>query len=126
MTASPPVIHIVEDDASVLKGLSRLLRAWGYEVRASDGARHFLDGLDGGPVACVIVDVHMPGLTGLQLQSALKRAGRPIPMVFVTGHGDASSQREALAEGAVAFLKKPFTDRELLAAIDQALAQEPA
>ena len=126
MTASAPVIHIVEDDASVLKGLSRLLRAWGYEVSASDGARQFLDGLDGGPVACVIVDVHMPGLNGLQLQSALNRAGRQIPMVFVTGHGDASSQREALAEGAVAFLKKPFTDRELIAAIEQALCREPA
>lgn len=126
MTSPAPVIHIVEDDASVLKGLSRLLRAWGYEVRASDGARQFLEALDDGPVACVIVDVHMPGLTGLQLQGALKRAGRPIPMVFVTGHGDASAQREALAEGAVAFLKKPFTDRELLAAIEQALAQEPA
>jgi FixJ family two-component response regulator len=122
MTERAPLIYIVEDDASVLKGLERLLRAWSYEVRACRSAREFLDHA-GEPVDCVVVDVHMPGQTGLQLQAELAREGRRIPIVFVTGHGDASAQQEAMSGGAVAFLKKPFTDQDLLKAVRQATGQ---
>ena len=104
----------------MLKGLERLLRAWGYDVRACRSAREFLD-QSNEPVACVVVDVHMPGQTGLQLQAELSREGRRVPVVFITGHGDASAQQEAMSGGAVAFLKKPFTDQALLNAVRQAI-----
>jgi len=123
MTNPAPLVCIVEDDPSVLKGLERLLRAWGYDVRAYRSAREFLD--SDAPVACVVVDVHMPGQTGLQLQAELNREDRRVPVVFITGHGDAGAQQEALSGGAVAFLKKPFTDQDLLKAVRQAIQSSP-
>jgi len=120
MTDTAPLLSVVEDDPSVLKGLERLLRAWGYDVRAYRSAREFLDDA-GTAVACVVVDVQMPGQTGLQLQAELNRGGRRVPVVFITGHGDANAQQEALAGGAVAFLKKPFTDQDLLKAVRLAI-----
>jgi FixJ family two-component response regulator len=124
MTDTAPLVCVVEDDPSVLKGLERLLRAWGYDVRACRSAREFLDHA-AGPVACVVVDVHMPGQTGLQLQAELNRDERSVPVVFITGHGDANAQQEALSGGAVAFLKKPFTDQDLLKAVRQAIQSPP-
>ena len=122
MTDTAPLVCIVEDDLSVLKGLERLLRAWGYQVCACRSAREFLD-QPGDRVACVVVDVHMPGQTGLQLQAELNRDGCRVPVVFITGHGDANAQQAALSGGAIAFLKKPFTDQDLLKAVRQAIAQ---
>jgi FixJ family two-component response regulator len=120
MTVSP-LVYVVEDDASVMKGLARLLRAWSYDVRLCASVQEFLDGPGSREADCVILDVHMPGLSGLDLQQALQRRGAEVPVVFVTGHGDAAAQLDALENGAVAFLKKPFTDRELLAAVARAL-----
>ena len=120
MTA-PPLVYVVEDDASVMKGLARLLRAWSYDVRLCASAQEFLDGPGVGEADCIVLDVHMPGLSGLDLQQALHQRGATVPVVFVTGHGDAGAQLEALDHGAVAFLKKPFTDQELLAAVARAL-----
>jgi len=124
MTDSAPLVCVVEDDPSVLKGLERLLRAWGYDVQLCRSAREFLDRA-AAPIACVVVDVHMPGQTGLQLQAELNREGRRVPVVFITGHGDAGAQQKALSGGAVAFLKKPFTDQDLLKAIRQAIQSSP-
>ena len=120
MTASP-LVYVVEDDASVMKGLARLLRAWSYDVRQCASAQEFLDGPGAREADCLVLDVHMPGLSGLDLQQALHRRGASVPVVFVTGHGDAGAQLDALDGGAVAFLKKPFTDQELLAAVARAL-----
>jgi two-component system response regulator FixJ len=118
---TPPLVYVVEDDASVMKGLARLLRAWSYEVRLCASAQEFLDGPGAGEADCIVLDVHMPGLSGLDLQQALHQRGANVPVVFVTGHGDAGTQLDALDHGAVAFLKKPFTDQELLAAVALAL-----
>ncbi len=79
-----------------------------------------------GEADCIVLDVHMPGLSGLDLQQALHQRGATVPVVFVTGHGDAGAQLDALDSGAVAFLKKPFTDQELLAAVARALGISPA
>ena len=125
MTNSP-LVYVVEDDVSVMKGLARLLRAWSYDVRLCTSAQEFLDGPGSREAGCVILDVHMPGLSGLDLQQALQERGSRVPVVFVTGHGDAGAQLDALDNGAVAFLKKPFTDQELLAAIARALGPAPA
>jgi FixJ family two-component response regulator len=125
MSSSPardPLVYVVDDDAGVLNGLSRLLRAWSYRVRTFASAREFLAEGRGADeeVACVVVDVHMPGLSGLQLQTELKRAQRPLPVVFVTGHGDASLSDQLVAAGAVGLLQKPFTEAELLRALQKA------
>lgn len=120
MTSSP-LVYVVEDDASVMKGLARLLRAWSYDVRLCASAQEFLDGPGAREADCLVLDVHMPGLSGLDLQQELQHRGATVPVVFVTGHGDASAQVNALGHGAVAFLKKPFTDQELLAAVARAL-----
>jgi FixJ family two-component response regulator len=121
-----PLIYVVEDDASVMKGLARLLRAWSYDVRLCGSAQEFLDGPGAGEADCLVLDVHMPGLSGLDLQQELRHRGTEIPVVFVTGHGDAAAQVGALNQGAVAFLKKPFTDQELLAAVARAVSTRGA
>jgi FixJ family two-component response regulator len=102
--------------------------ACGYEVRAFTSAQDFLDQpvSDDANVCCLIVDVHMPGTSGLELQSALQAAERPLPIVFVTGAGDAKLRCRALGDGAVAFLQKPFADVELIQAVELAAAQVEA
>jgi FixJ family two-component response regulator len=115
-------IGLVDDDETVLRAIGRLLRACGYDVRGFSSAQAFLDQ---GPaideqLACLVVDVHMPGRSGLELRSDLDQAGRAIPMVLVTGAADAKLKARAIAEGAVALLQKPFTEVELLRAIELA------
>jgi FixJ family two-component response regulator len=117
-----PVVCVVDDDASVVKGVGRLLRAWRYQVRTCE-ARHVLDLAAREPLDCVVLDVHMPGLSGLDLQAELARAGANLPVVFVTGHGDDTTRDRALAGGAVAFLQKPFTDRQLIQAVEHAVTR---
>jgi FixJ family two-component response regulator len=126
MTDSTPLVCVVDDDASVLKGLARLLRAWCYRVRTCTGAQEFLDQSGDKSIDCVVVDMHMPGLSGLELQAALHRSGRRVPVVFVTGHGDAATRDRALAAGASAFLQKPFTDRELIQEVETAIQRRAA
>jgi FixJ family two-component response regulator len=124
MNGSAPLIYVVDDDPAVLKGLSRLLQAWDYQVRTFGSAQDFLARTcDGDGAACVVLDVHMPGLSGLELQADLNRARRRLPIVFVTGHGDASLRTRALVAGAVEFLQKPFTDTELLRALNDAISR---
>jgi two-component system, LuxR family, response regulator TtrR len=122
------VICIVDDDDAVVRALRRLLMACGYVVRAFTSAQDFLDQpvSDDANVCCLIVDVHMPGTSGLELQSALQAAERPLPIVFVTGAGDAKLRCRALGDGAVAFLQKPFADVELIQAVELAAAQVEA
>jgi FixJ family two-component response regulator len=123
VTAGAPVVFVVDDDPSVRKSLTRLLSAAGYAVEAFASAREFL-GREGhaGP-SCLVLDVRMPGLTGLDVQAALAGAGRRTPIVFVTGHGDVSMSVTAMKRGAVDFLTKPFDAEELLAAIERAVAK---
>ena len=120
MTAGGARIAVVDDDSSVRRGLERLLRSGGYEVEAYSSVHAFLaaDGLDA--IGCLILDVRMPGPSGLDLQAVLAAEGRKIPIVFITGHGDISMAVRAMKAGAVDFLSKPFDADELFRAIEQA------
>ena len=122
MTVAGGRIAVVDDDMSVRRGLERLLRSAGYEVETHASVHAFLasDALD--TVACLILDVRMPGPSGLDLQAVLAAEGRRIPIVFITGHGDISMAVRAMKAGAADFLSKPFDDQELFRAIEQARA----
>lgn len=117
-------VFLVDDDASVRKALTRLIRSAGYEVQSFASARDFLDS---GPrsegSACLVLDVRMPGLSGMDLQRELQRAKAILPIIFITGHGDIPTSVKAMKEGAVDFLQKPVKDKDLLKAIEQSLAR---
>jgi len=119
-----PVVFVVDDDPSVRKSLTRVMTSAGYAVEAFASARDFLARAPAGGPCCVVLDVRMPGLTGLDLQEALVGAGRAIPIVFITGHGDISMSVKAMKAGAVDFLTKPFEVNGLLAAIRRALDKD--
>jgi FixJ family two-component response regulator len=121
MTAAP-LIYIVEDDASTRASLHRLLWAAGYEARAYGSTGEFL--LDSLPdrSGCLLLDVRLPGPSGLELQAALQRQGVALPVIFLTGHADIASCVQAMKAGAVDFLEKPIEPEALLAAILSALA----
>lgn len=116
-----PRVAVIDDDASVARALTRLLNICGHRAESFRSAQQFLDYNPGETLdeefKCLVVDVHMPGMSGLDLQAALKSRGQSTPIVFVTGAADANLQCRALAEGALAFLQKPFSDFELLSAI---------
>ncbi|HMW24470.1 MAG TPA: response regulator [Burkholderiaceae bacterium] len=129
-----PLVVVVDDDLSMREALSSLIRSAGLRVETWASAAEFLDRIQDsqrpveGP-ACLVLDVRMPGMTGLELQQHLAErgaAGRPWPIVFITGHGDIPMTVRAMRAGAIEFLPKPFSDQELLAAIDLALAQARA
>ena len=113
-------IFIVDDDAAVVRALSRLLRSHGYETRSFTSSEKFLEGHDRSLPGCAVLDLSMPGLDGLELQQALACDGVDRPIVFLTGRGDVPSSVKAMKAGAVDFLTKPVDDYELLAAIAQA------
>jgi FixJ family two-component response regulator len=120
------VIHIVDDDAGMRTGLCRLLEAAGYETRAYASAGDFLLHDPGDAPGCVLLDVKMPGPSGLELQQALAKRREPLPVVFLSGHGDIPTSVQALKAGAVDFLTKPVKRDTLLAAVEGALAQNAA
>ena len=124
MTAPPvPLVFIVDDDPSVRKSLVRLVRTAGYDVEPFASAREFLARpQDDGP-CCLVLDVRMPGLTGLDLQEALATAGHRLSIVFITGYGDVATTVKAMKGGAVDFLTKPVNDRALLSAIERAVSR---
>jgi two-component system response regulator FixJ len=115
------LVFLIDDDASVRKGVSRLLRSAGYKSEAFESASDFLKREQHAGPACLIVDVRMPGINGMDLQEALIQHCRQEQLVFVTGHGDISMCAQAMKAGAVDFLSKPFRDDELLQCVEQAL-----
>jgi FixJ family two-component response regulator len=125
MSAAPPTIFIVDDDASVLRSLSRLLRQADYEPLAFSSAEQFLESQAAPPQhpACLVLDLGMPGLGGLELQRRLSDGPAPCPVIFISGIGDIPSTVEAMKQGAVTFLPKPFDNEDLLRAIAEALEQ---
>jgi FixJ family two-component response regulator len=124
MSESPAaLVNIVDDDPSVRKGLARLVKSAGYRVEVFESAGEFLARPPQEDPSCLILDVRMPGLTGLELQEALGIAGRRMSIVFVSGHGDIVGSVKAMKRGAVDFLTKPVDSRELLGAIEQAVAR---
>jgi FixJ family two-component response regulator len=120
------VIHVVDDDAGMRTGLCRLLEAVGYEARPYASPGDYLLHDPGDTPGCVLLDVRMPGPSGLELQQALARRSEPLPVVFLTGHGDVPTSVQALKGGAVDFLTKPVKRDTLLAAVENALAQDAA
>lgn len=119
-----PTVFIVDDDPAVLTSLARLVRSAGYQAVTFGSAGEFLarDPLD--KPGCLILDVRLPELSGLDLQQALVTAGRGLPVIFLTGYGDIPMSVQAMKAGAVDFLTKPCQDHDLLAAIQQAIARD--
>lgn len=122
----PDLVHVVDDDLSVREALSSLLRSVGLAVRTYASAADFLAAPREPGVACLVLDVRMPGMTGTELQQTLARGGDDIPIIFITAHGDIPMAVRAMKEGAAEFLPKPFRDEDLLGAIDTALARARA
>jgi FixJ family two-component response regulator len=116
-----PTVFVVDDDASVRGALARLLHSAGYQTKTFASAEGFLAQSRFDAPGCIILDVRMPGLNGLELQQALAAADRHLPIVFITGHGDVPMSVRAMKAGAQDFLPKPFNDGELLKAVAQAL-----
>ena len=124
MSASPALIHVVDDDASFLTAICRFLRAHGYEVRRYRSAAEFLEKREVGVPGCVLADLRMPGRSGLDLQAELTDSDHPLPVVFLSGHGDVPTTVRAMKGGAEDFLTKQAPKEELLAAIDRALERD--
>ena len=116
-----PVIHLVDDDESFRKALARLLTASGYSVVTFGSATEFFARRDPGLHGCVVVDLRMPGPSGLDLQDALEKCENPLPVIFLTGHGDIATSVRAVKNGAEDFLTKPVKKETLLAALERAL-----
>ena len=124
MTASEPIVHIVDDDASFLAATSRLLRASGFAVRTFASAAEFLAQREDDAPGCVLADLQMPGMNGIELQAALARSHNPLPILFLTGHGDIPSSVRAMRDGAEDFLEKRAPKAQLLDALKRALARD--
>ena len=123
MREHEPTVVVVDDDASVRRGLARLLRSAGYRAETFASAREFLARGAGDSPACLVLDVRMPGLSGLDLHEVLVREGHAVPVVFITGHGDVPLAGRAVKADAVDFLAKPVDGHALLGAVARALAQ---
>jgi FixJ family two-component response regulator len=121
MKTGDPIVFVVDDDSSVREALTDLITSVGLLVEAFKSAREFLEHRRGDAPACLVLDVRLPGLSGLDLQRELVRTEAPIPIIFITGHGDIPMSVRAIKEGAVEFLAKPFRDQDLLDAIQHAL-----
>ena len=124
MNATVPIVHVVDDDASFLTAVSRLLRANGFSVKTYSSAQNFLAQRDADAPGCVLADLQMPQMSGLDLQSALAQTPNPLPILFLTGHGDIPSSVQAMRDGAEDFLEKRAPKERLLEAVTRALARD--
>jgi RNA polymerase sigma factor (sigma-70 family) len=122
MTADAATIHVVDDDDAIRVAISRLLRASGYQIMVYASADDLLNNLPRTDRGCILLDVQMPGISGLQLQEALVKAGCDLPIIFLTGHGDIAMSVKGIKAGAEDFLTKPVDKSILLRAIEQALS----
>ena len=121
MSESKSIVFVVDDEMSVRKSLRRLLTAAGYEVEVFSSAREFLDRGREEEAGCLVLDIQMPDLNGMELQEALAGTDPPIAIVFITGHGDIPTSVRAMKAGATDFLSKPFDAKDLIDAIERAL-----
>jgi FixJ family two-component response regulator len=124
MNHAGPTVFVVDDDPAVLKSLSRLLRSARLEVAAFSSPREFLERHDPRAPGCLVLDVAMPGLNGLELQEALTTKGSELPIIFLTGHGDIPMSVQAMKRGALDFLTKPVNDEDLLKAVHVAIEKD--
>jgi FixJ family two-component response regulator len=116
-------VYVVDDDEAVRDSLQWLLEGKDYRVRCFDSAESFLSRYDPREVACLIVDIRMPGVTGLELQDRLLERKSPLPIVFITGHGDVPMAVNTMKKGAMDFIPKPFNEEELLSVVERMLDQ---
>ena len=121
MSAAESTVFVIDDEPSVRKSLGRLLKASGYRVEAFASAREFLQRQPDAGVGCLVLDVQMPELNGLELQQCLAETDRALPIIFITAHGDIPTSVRAMKAGATDFLSKPFHEKDLLEAIARAL-----
>ena len=124
MDKNDTVVHIVDDDNSVRQAIRSLMRSVGFHVQTYASAQEFLDSNSRNGPGCLILDVRLPGTSGLDLQRQLKKADIQMPIIFITGHGDIAMSVQAMKAGAVDFLTKPFRDQDLLDSINQALERD--
>lgn len=126
MTKDPllhPVVHVVDDEEAIRDALVMLLESAGHHARSHPDAETFLAAVAPSEPGCVVTDVRMPGMSGLELQQALRRMRADLPVIVITGHGDVAMAVQALKEGAVDFLEKPFDEDQLLRSVAAALDQ---
>ena len=121
MGREEPLIYVVDDDEAVRDSLTLLLKAVGLKGQAFSSAAEFLHNYDPEQHGCLVTDIRMPGMSGLDMQDELNKRGAPIPLIFITGHGDVPMAVDAMKSGALDFIEKPFRDQELLDRVHQAL-----
>jgi FixJ family two-component response regulator len=124
MSDPDPIVFVVDDDPSIRDALTSLFRSVGLHVETFESARAFLTRQASDVPGCLVLDVRLPGLSGLDLQRELATAHITMPIIFITGHGDIPMTVQAMKAGAVEFLTKPFRDQDLLDAIAQAMARD--
>jgi FixJ family two-component response regulator len=124
MPQTAPVIAVIDDDASVRRAVQRLLQAAGWTVETFATARAFLEAGERARPACLVLDVHLPGMSGLQLQEHLAAAGAALPIVFITAYDDEATRARVQRAGAVAYLRKPFEQGTLLEAVSRAIGRD--
>ena len=126
MTEAASVVFVVDDDPSIRRAIKRLVESVGLRVEALGSAREFLQSQRPDAPSCLVLDVRLPGMSGLDFQRELREANIHIPIIFITAHGDIPMTVRAMKAGAVEFLTKPFRDQELLDAIQQGLERDHA
>ena len=126
MTELQSIVFVVDDDASVRNALRSLIRSVGLQVELFGSAQEFLQSKRSDVPSCLILDIRLPGISGLDFQRKLAEANIPVPIIFITGHGDIPMSVRAMKAGAVEFLTKPFRDQDLLDAIHVALERDRA
>jgi two-component system, LuxR family, response regulator FixJ len=124
MKEKPATVFVVDDDDAVRTSLRLLLKSVGLPVETFGSAQEFLDAFDAERAGCLVLDIRMPGMSGLELQQRLNEIHAIIPIVFITGHGDVPMAVEAMQHGAVDFIQKPFRDQDLIDRINQALEKD--
>jgi FixJ family two-component response regulator len=124
MNEALPIVYVVDDDPSMRGALEDLVSSLGLQVRAFASPQEFLGGKQADAPGCLILDVRLPGMSGLAFQKELMRLGIALPIIFVTGHGDIAMSVRAMKSGAFEFLTKPFNDQDLLDAIHSAIARD--
>ena len=126
MKEKPPTVFVVDDDEAVRTSLRLLLKSVGLPVETFASGQEFLDQFDPDRAGCLVLDIRMPGISGLELQQHLNERHSIMPVVFITGHGDVPMAVEAMQAGAVDFIQKPFRDQDLIDRINRALEKDKA
>lgn len=124
MKEKPTAVYIVDDDSGVRSSIRMLLKSIGIAATSMASAQEFLEAYDPSQPGCLVLDIRMPGMSGMELQQQLSLRGAIIPVIFITGHGDIPMAVEAMQHGAFDFLQKPFRDQDLIDRIQKALARD--